>query len=137
MTDTQWITILTGRRHSDLTLSEAETVQKMLVDGDLIHIDSAFVNALADLADHRKTKYRGIEIYISNFGQSFTVSDGECAARETDAIAAIMRADDHLSGKHPLPEPEPVDAETVAARLTHSEQQIIDAGLGHLIGGCE
>ncbi len=131
MNDTKWISEMVGKRHLDLSLSEADAVQKMLIAGDLMHIDGAFIQALADLSDSQSAAYRGVDITRDEHDR-YIVSVDECADSAGDAIEALMRADEHLSGKHPLPEPEPASDGNGQEAY---RRQMIDAGRGHLLGG--
>lgn len=102
MRNAEWITGLAGKT-LDLSHSEFESIQTMLSDGDLIHIDGPVVTALIDLADSGIAKYRGLMI-VSNLNSYTVVSEipGYISGQLGDAMEAIMCADDHLSGKHLL-----------------------------------
>lgn len=55
----KWIEGMRGDKALDLTLSDLAEVQKMLVDGDLLHIDGPRIRALDDLATEGKAEYLG------------------------------------------------------------------------------
>lgn len=107
MTDAKWIESLRGKKHTDLSLSQAQALQKMVVDGDLLHIDGAFVNALADLADTGRAEYLGITIEFE--AGNWTIRDGGDYARADDAREALLMCQDHADPFKPTPlrEPEP------------------------------
>lgn len=108
MTDAEWIDSLHGKRHTDLSLDQAQAVQKMVVDGDLLHIDGAFMRALSDLADTDTTEYLGLSIARRRGGE-WLVSDGSDSNIYDSAIEALMGCQDHRDPFKPaqLHEPEP------------------------------
>lgn len=77
MSDADWIDGLRGQRHLDLSLSQAETVQKMVTDGDLLHCDGLYVKALALMADapigHAMDLRGDGEVYLDRLGAGWEV----------------------------------------------------------------
>lgn len=140
MTDATDFAKLAADKHRDLTIGDAEWLHRMAKDGDLVHIDGAFVQALGDLADKKSTTYAGCHVsrdywtsggyYISKLGR-YTEAD--------NAIQALIAASDSLDqirfdhwDMEP-DEPEPLDAETVAARQHAHGAALRDAGRGHMV----
>ena len=58
-----------------------------------------------------------------------------CHIAGLPAGVARATADAFNAAMRPEAEPDPLDAETVAARQSAYERDLIDAGRGHLIGG--
>jgi len=58
----------------------------------------------------------------------------QTAWKNLETLAALFGAE-LVEIEHEADEPDPLDAETVAARNTDYEKGVIDAGRGHLIGG--
>lgn len=72
MNEAKWIKSLHGKCHRDLTLGEADDVIKMLLEGDLLHIDGELIKALADLADNGRCTYRDHTI-VTTRGCGFSI----------------------------------------------------------------
>lgn len=84
----KWIEGMRGDKALDLTLSDLAEVQKMLVDGDLLHIDGPRIRALDDLATEGKAEYLGCEIIGE--GGRFTVHADCGSCVEEGALSAII-----------------------------------------------
>lgn len=108
MTDAQWIDGLYGQRNTDLSLTQAQAVQRMLTNGDLLHIDGAFMRALADLAETDAAEYLGLSIARRRGGE-WVISDGGDTGIVDSAIEALMVCQDHRDPFKPsqLHDPEP------------------------------
>ena len=109
MNDKTWIESLRGQKHTDLSLKEAQDVQKMITDGDLRHIDSDFIKALANLAETGGAEYLGLTIHGASGCCDWLISDGADIAIADSAIEALMLCEDHRDPSKPaqLHEPEP------------------------------
>ena len=109
MNDKTWIESLRGQKHTDLSLEQAQDVQKMIVDGDLRHIDSDFIKALADLAETGGAEYLGLNIERRRSGGDWRISAGGDGVIVDSAIEALMLCEDHRDPYKPaqLREPEP------------------------------
>lgn len=108
MNNAKWIESLRGKRHTDMSMDEAWTVQKMIVDGDLLHIDGRVVRALDELATTGRAEYLGVSISRESKGV-FEVNDGGDIAIADSALEAIDMCEAHRSKYRatPLREPEP------------------------------
>jgi hypothetical protein len=112
----------------DPRLSDAVDVLKMARDGDVLHIDGAFIRALADLSDTGKATYCRREIKRDKYG--YVVTDGSDYGTAFDALEALLMAEDSLAGKPVLAEPEPASAPDDSAY----RKQMREAGRGELLG---
>lgn len=107
MTYSEWIDSFRDKIGQRVDLDEAQDIRAMLVNGDLRHIDGAYISALADLADAGRAEYLGLS--IKRECGVFTVSDGSDYAIADDAREALDMCEAHRSRtrKTPLREPTP------------------------------
>lgn len=131
MNDATWIDGLRGKRHTDLSLDQAQAVQKMVVDGDLMHIDGGFMTALASIADTGKADFCGLTVERHR-NSEFLVHDGGDYYLTDNALDALIACLDHASGKTVLREPDPITYdEALGAKIDRETQlyrQMRDAG---------
>ena len=125
MTDASDFAKFAADKRHEFTVADAEWLEEMARDGDLVHIDGPEMTAARELA----AKVNALRMLDSD-GSEAIVGQGEYREMR-NALAAFNAALD--LGDPALDEPEPLDAETVAARQEYTRQSIRDAGRGELL----
>ncbi|PPB79789.1 hypothetical protein LV82_02580 [Albidovulum inexpectatum] len=95
MNNAEWIDSLRDRRGIDLTIGDCAEIEKMLANGDLRHVDGAFVTALADLADLGRAEYRGATIKRER-SDAYRVSFDGDEWVEDSAIATLFAIEERM-----------------------------------------